>query len=174
MRGQTRATAEDKRSSFPGCLPPALASSLEKLESGGPGVDESTLGLCVGRQWGPDKGAGQRSRAEARKGGSAHLSQLVPVASSWCFLAERGMFWRKWVRTAEGSSSPGQSSQFLREKEAGIFLPYSLALGSLADSPRRGFRSSAAGLLGPLSYLTLPFLPSSAGEFTRSSETSLV
>lgn len=86
MRGQTRAMAEDKQSSFPGCLPPALASSLEKLESGGPGVDESTLGLCVGRQWGQTK---VQVRGHVQRPGRG----VLPTSPSWSQWPLLGVFW---------------------------------------------------------------------------------
>lgn len=88
--------AEDQLPSRPVRLPLALAGSLETLERGMAGVDEPSLGVSVGRQWEPGKGAGQRLCMEAWKGG-AHLSPLGPVAFSQCLQAKRGMFWGKRV-----------------------------------------------------------------------------
>lgn len=130
--------AKGKQPSSPACLLLFLASSLENLERGRSRVDKPMLGLCVGRQWEPGESAGRVHR-EAWKRGSGHPSQLVPVASSWYVLAEHGMFGRKWVGTAEGNSSPGQSTEFLQEKEASIFLASSLAQAAWPIALGKGF-----------------------------------
>lgn len=141
--------AEDQWLSAPACLQRALAGCLETLERGRSGAEEPALGLSVGKQWEPGRGAAQRLCLEAWKGGAC-LSGLGPVACSWGLLAECGMFWGKRVGSAEGSSSLGQSADSCPgprfHSSAGPVVIWVTDCCCLFNSPRQAWFLKKTGL----------------------------
>lgn len=160
--------AEDKLPSHPVVLPLSLAGSPETLERGRSGVDEPRPGLSAGRQWEPGRGAGQRLCMEAWRG-EACLSHLSPVACSWCLWPSMECSGGSgWGRLKEAPSGPehripagGGSARF-----PALQLPRA--------AWRRFIHQQSLPPVSAQVFLTLPLLPSSAEEFTRSSESGLV